>query len=64
MPRVKHPDWLHRKLLEKNDIYKQKKISEIFFLEGKRQVTGLAQDRNGEGGRGGTRGPEAPRCRP
>ncbi|XP_019487455.1 PREDICTED: DNA polymerase epsilon catalytic subunit A [Hipposideros armiger] len=38
VPRVKHPDWLHRKLLEKNDIYKQKKISELFFLKGKRQV--------------------------
>ncbi|XP_058137158.1 DNA polymerase epsilon catalytic subunit A [Dasypus novemcinctus] len=39
VPRVKHPDWLHKKLLEKNDIYKQKKISELFVLEGKRQVT-------------------------
>lgn len=39
MPRVKHPDWLHKKLLEKNDVYKQKKISELFVLEGKRQVT-------------------------
>lgn len=40
MPRVKHPDWLHKKLLEKNDVYKQKKISELFVLEGKRQVMG------------------------
>lgn len=38
VPRVKHPEWLHRKLLEKNDIYKQKKISELFVPEGKRQV--------------------------
>uniref|UniRef100_A0A8C8ZA88 DNA polymerase epsilon catalytic subunit n=1 Tax=Prolemur simus TaxID=1328070 RepID=A0A8C8ZA88_PROSS len=38
VPRVKHPDWLHRKLLEKNDAYKQKKISELFVLEGRRQV--------------------------
>uniref|UniRef100_A0AAX7U0J0 DNA polymerase epsilon catalytic subunit n=1 Tax=Astatotilapia calliptera TaxID=8154 RepID=A0AAX7U0J0_ASTCA len=30
VPRVRHPDWLHKKLLEKNDIYKQKKISELF----------------------------------
>lgn len=44
MPRVKHPEWLHRKLLEKNDIYKQKKISELFIPEGKRQVLCLAQD--------------------
>ncbi|XP_057689041.1 DNA polymerase epsilon catalytic subunit A-like isoform X1 [Corythoichthys intestinalis] len=39
VPRVRHPDWLHKKLLEKNDIYKQKKISEMFTSEGKRQVT-------------------------
>ncbi|TRY87471.1 hypothetical protein DNTS_035299 [Danionella cerebrum] len=38
VPRVRHPDWLHKKLLEKNDIYKQKKISEVFSSEGKRQV--------------------------
>ncbi|XP_010602547.1 DNA polymerase epsilon catalytic subunit A isoform X3 [Fukomys damarensis] len=39
VPRVKHPDWLHKKLLEKSDIYKQKKISELFILEGKRQIS-------------------------
>uniref|UniRef100_A0A2K6NW00 DNA polymerase epsilon catalytic subunit n=1 Tax=Rhinopithecus roxellana TaxID=61622 RepID=A0A2K6NW00_RHIRO len=39
VPRVKHPDWLHKKLLEKNDVYKQKKISELFTLQGRRQVT-------------------------
>ncbi|XP_006147397.3 DNA polymerase epsilon catalytic subunit A [Tupaia chinensis] len=38
VPRVKHPDWLHKKLLEKNDVYKQKKISELFVPVGKRQV--------------------------
>lgn len=38
VPRVRHPDWLHKKLLEKNDIYKQKKISELFTSTGKRQV--------------------------
>ncbi|KAF7239874.1 DNA polymerase epsilon catalytic subunit A [Varanus komodoensis] len=37
VPRVQHPDWLHKKLLEKNDVYKQKKISELFTSEGKRQ---------------------------
>lgn len=41
VPRVRHPDWLHKKLLEKNDIYKQKKISELFTSEGKRQVHSL-----------------------
>ncbi|XP_038229567.1 DNA polymerase epsilon catalytic subunit A isoform X3 [Dermochelys coriacea] len=39
VPRVRHPDWLHKKLLEKNDVYKQKKINELFTSEGKRQVT-------------------------
>lgn len=38
VPRVRHPDWLHKKLLEKNDVYKQKKINELFVSEGKRQV--------------------------
>ena len=46
VPRVRHPDWLHKKLLEKNDIYKQKKISELFTSEGKRQVGRLATDRH------------------
>ncbi|CAL1292777.1 unnamed protein product [Larinioides sclopetarius] len=30
VPRVAHPDWLHKRLLEKNDSLKQKKINEIF----------------------------------
>ncbi|CAC5377738.1 POLE [Mytilus coruscus] len=30
VPRVRHPDWLHKKMLERNDVFKQKKISEIF----------------------------------
>uniref|UniRef100_UPI00358EBC15 DNA polymerase epsilon catalytic subunit A isoform X2 n=1 Tax=Myxine glutinosa TaxID=7769 RepID=UPI00358EBC15 len=39
VPRVRHPDWLHKKLLEKNDIYKQKKIGEIFSVTATRQVS-------------------------
>uniref|UniRef100_K7GCA2 DNA polymerase epsilon catalytic subunit n=1 Tax=Pelodiscus sinensis TaxID=13735 RepID=K7GCA2_PELSI len=42
VPRIRHPDWLHKKLLEKNDVYKQKKINELFTSEGKRQVMGDA----------------------
>ena len=30
VPRVRHPDWLHKKLLEKNDVFKQKRINEMF----------------------------------
>eukprot|EP00061_Rhincodon_typus_P016335 g44504.t1 len=43
VPRVRHPDWLHKKLLEKNDVYKQKKISELFTNTGVRQVTSNQQ---------------------
>uniref|UniRef100_A0A452IMV0 DNA polymerase epsilon catalytic subunit n=1 Tax=Gopherus agassizii TaxID=38772 RepID=A0A452IMV0_9SAUR len=43
VPRVRHPDWLHKKLLEKNDVYKQKKINELFTSEGKRQGTPCTQ---------------------
>lgn len=30
VPRVQHPDWLHKKMLEKNDVFKQRKIDDIF----------------------------------
>jgi len=30
VPRVAHPDWLHKRMLEKNDVLKQRKITEIF----------------------------------
>ena len=30
VPRVQHPDWLHKRLLEKNDVFKQKRLSDIF----------------------------------
>ncbi|XP_053674267.1 DNA polymerase epsilon catalytic subunit 1 [Anopheles nili] len=30
VPRVQHPDWLHKKMLEKNDTLKQRRISEMF----------------------------------
>lgn len=31
VPRIAHPDWLHKKLLEKNDVFKQKRINEMFM---------------------------------
>ncbi|XP_073410903.1 DNA polymerase epsilon catalytic subunit A [Dendrobates tinctorius] len=43
VPRVRHPDWLHKKLLEKNDVYKQKRINELFTSAGKKQVTAQLQ---------------------
>jgi DNA polymerase epsilon subunit 1 len=30
VPRVHHPDWLHKKLLEKNDVFRQRKINDMF----------------------------------
>lgn len=30
VPRVRHPDWLCKRIAEKTDIHKQKKISDIF----------------------------------
>ncbi|ESO90687.1 hypothetical protein LOTGIDRAFT_217825 [Lottia gigantea] len=32
VPRIPHPDWLRKKLLERNDVFKQKKISEMFSV--------------------------------
>ncbi|XP_015122503.1 DNA polymerase epsilon catalytic subunit A isoform X1 [Diachasma alloeum] len=32
VPRVKHPDWLHKKILEKNDVKKQRKITDLFSV--------------------------------
>ncbi|XP_011498886.1 PREDICTED: DNA polymerase epsilon catalytic subunit A, partial [Ceratosolen solmsi marchali] len=33
VPRIQHPDWLHKKMMEKTDGRKQRKITEIFKLE-------------------------------
>uniref|UniRef100_A0A336MSN0 DNA polymerase epsilon catalytic subunit n=1 Tax=Culicoides sonorensis TaxID=179676 RepID=A0A336MSN0_CULSO len=46
VPRVQHPDWLHKKMLEKNDVYKQKKISEMFFVKEKPTTSNSVQDEN------------------
>ncbi len=37
VPRIQHPDWLHKKILEKNDVLKQRKISEMFRPSAKKQ---------------------------
>merc|ERR1712218_94723 len=31
VPRVQHPDWLHKKIMEKTDTLKQRKMTEMFF---------------------------------
>lgn len=33
VPRVKHPDWLHSRLLERADKMKQKKMTELFSIK-------------------------------
>lgn len=33
VPRVAHPPWLHKKLLEKDDVLKQKRINELFAVQ-------------------------------
>lgn len=35
VPRVQHPDWLHKKILEKNDAFKQRRINEMFTITAK-----------------------------
>ena len=35
VPRIRHPDWLHKKILEKTDTLKQRKISEMFGIRSK-----------------------------
>ncbi|XP_039270554.2 DNA polymerase epsilon catalytic subunit A-like [Styela clava] len=32
VPRVRHPDWLHKRLMEKNDVFKQKRITDMFSV--------------------------------
>ena len=38
VPRVRHPDWLHKKMLEKNDTFKQRRITDMFSACPKPQV--------------------------
>jgi DNA polymerase epsilon subunit 1 len=36
VPRIQHPDWLHKKILEKNDVLKQRKMTEMFGMTSKK----------------------------
>nr|XP_031835870.1 DNA polymerase epsilon catalytic subunit 1 [Nomia melanderi]XP_031835871.1 DNA polymerase epsilon catalytic subunit 1 [Nomia melanderi]XP_031835872.1 DNA polymerase epsilon catalytic subunit 1 [Nomia melanderi] len=38
VPRVKHPDWLHKRVMEKSATHRQKKISDIFSVVPREQV--------------------------
>ncbi|XP_065073055.1 DNA polymerase epsilon catalytic subunit 1 [Ochlerotatus camptorhynchus] len=49
VPRVHHPDWLHKKMLEKNDTLKQRRISEMFTMKEKpamRDIEDLGRSRS------------------
>lgn len=35
VPRVQHPDWLHKKMLEKSDVFKQRRINDMFKMSAK-----------------------------
>lgn len=35
VPRVVHPDWLHKRMVEKNDVLKQRRINEMFGVQSK-----------------------------
>ncbi|KZC07383.1 PREDICTED: DNA polymerase epsilon catalytic subunit A [Dufourea novaeangliae] len=40
VPRVKHPDWLHKRVMEKNATHRQKKITDIFSAVPRNQDQG------------------------
>ena len=44
VPRIQHPEWLHKKIMEKNDTLKQRKISELFTSAPKKQVLADMED--------------------
>jgi DNA polymerase epsilon subunit 1 len=48
VPRVRHPDWLHKKMLEKNDTLKQRRITEMFSIKPKEAVQETENDGAGE----------------
>lgn len=43
VPRVLHPDWLHKRMVEKNDVLKQRRINEIFSVKAKPIATERTQ---------------------
>ncbi|XP_059098833.1 DNA polymerase epsilon catalytic subunit A-like [Tigriopus californicus] len=45
VPRIAHPDWLHKKIMEKDDVLKQRKISEMFTVQAKKAPV-LSEDQD------------------
>lgn len=54
VPRIQHPDWLHKRVMEKSDVFKQRKISDMFSRVAKKTVVvdiediAAATNRNGK----------------
>ena len=46
VPRVAHPDWLHKRLAERNSTFKQKKIDELFSAVKRPTIELSSQDSN------------------
>lgn len=46
VPRIQHPDWLHKRMLEKNDVLKQRRINEIFAVKQKPVVEEVDEEMN------------------
>lgn len=44
VPRIQHPDWLHKKIMEKNDTLKQRKINEMFTMSAKPKESAVPED--------------------
>lgn len=43
---MRHPDWLHKKILEKNDNFKQRRITDMFSVSSKKVDRDSATERN------------------
>jgi len=43
VPRVRHPDWLHKRVAEKDDTHKQTKLDALFAAAGKKSAAQQAQ---------------------
>ncbi|XP_064102350.1 DNA polymerase epsilon catalytic subunit A-like [Macrobrachium nipponense] len=50
VPRVAHPDWLHKKVLERNDTFKQRRITDMFSFapKPKPQIQVQTEDDNSQ----------------
>ena len=46
MPRIRHPDWLHKKIMEKDDVLKQRKIDQMFTVKPKPKPKEISDDRD------------------